>query len=1042
MVYRVVTVLTIIAIAISACVSNPDKCKEQQKIFTEALKRGHPIDFNDTKETIQLTWAGEAIGVIILVTMSESEQGLGQPSDIYRSVDNGKTFEKITANLGENIHIKRENGLQTRKLYHKMRKIYVICHDMHNRNNSLIYSTIDSGNHWKKSLLPFVLNGKLKFSPRDPDSNLVLTLEVHTKTLFVSEDGGVKWRPALQDVQEFFWSSFAVDNKFTLYALHGKVIEKPSSGRDAFTLSKSEDGGRTWRVLLENVRKIWAPEVLRSDADLEEDAGESQYEPSGRFLYATHFTSNEKSLLQLSVSDDGGRNFHRVFLPSIVSDRFFSVLEIEKDCVFLHIDEPGDTGHGILYVSDSTGTVFTESLRRHFYPSQATVTDFFRILSIPGTFLATQMNPDTTLRTVITHDRGATWQPLPVPEGLSCDISSRSKMIEEQADIGPADFASSGERLKATSTANISEEAFEASTELKLTVPHSQSVESSYPHSQLWIESAWRGNLSGPFAASISICSANIADVESPGPDSLLARSQFTFLCLLSCRQVCGLQVSNQFSLRKRVVASPPLATSTARGLILVHGHVATHLKTTPADVFISADGGYTWYKGLDGPHHYQIANRGGLLVAVPADTLWVEYLRFSTDGGRCWHNIHLTPSYKPTSEDENVNETTQSPPLQQQSTMAPDAVSLQTPTSLLLPMEEETVVFTGLVTEPGGRAMTVAVYGYGTLSQRWRVAVVDFANNGFITKNCTADDYELWYPHRTDSRRDDPSNGCLLGVRETSYRLKKDALCFSNANFRSLQYYEICACTEQDYECEYGYWREKDSNGKCVENPHAPPLDICDLVGLEGSAHLLEMIGYRKIPGSLCKSGWEPPHSNLTFEERTKHCPPKRKPYGQFGLATKIALALLALILIAVIVGAVLYHRRRESNLLTASLRHRRFPKVFRRCLRHSHLISNKDFKANSLAPNTVFFASDGLGVVKTSPALLSNSPHQYLAPQITHFSGDKRAEDRLDLLENEEPCAEDEPFPTSSTNERAQNSEQGVGGSGNSSCPEDQHE
>lgn len=121
----------------------------------------------------------------------------------------------------------------------------------------------------------------------------------------------------------------------------------------------------------------------------------------------------------------------------------------------------------------------------------------------------------------------------------------------------------------------------------------------------------------------------------------------------------------------------------------------------------------------------------------MPADTLWVDILRFSTDGGRCWHNIPLTPSYKPASEDENADETTQSPPVQQHSTMSPDAVSLQTSTSFLLPMEEETVVFTGLVTEPGGRAMTVAVYGYGTVSQRWRVAVVDFANNGFITKNC-----------------------------------------------------------------------------------------------------------------------------------------------------------------------------------------------------------------------------------------------------------------------------------------------------------------
>lgn len=134
-----------------------------------------------------------------------------------------------------------------------------------------------------------------------------------------------------------------------------------------------------------------------------------------------------------------------------------------------------------------------------------------------------------------------------------------------------------------------------------------------------------------------------------------------------------------------------------------------------------------------------------------------------------------------------------------------------------------------------------------------------------------------------------------------------------------------------------------------------------------------------------------------------------------------------MTLIMIAVIIGAVLYHRRRENNVLSASLRHRRFPNVFRRCLRHSHLISNKDFKTNSLAPNTVFFASGVLGAVKTSPTPLSNSSHHYLVPQITRFSGDKRTEDRLDLLENEEPCAEDEPFPSSSSNDHAQNSEQG---------------
>lgn len=72
---------------------------------------------------------------------------------------------------------------------------------------------------------------------------------------------------------------------------------------------------------MENVRKIWAPEATRSDADLEEDSGESQYEPSSRFLYAAHFVDEEKNHLQLSVSDNGGNNFRRVYLPTVVSDQ-------------------------------------------------------------------------------------------------------------------------------------------------------------------------------------------------------------------------------------------------------------------------------------------------------------------------------------------------------------------------------------------------------------------------------------------------------------------------------------------------------------------------------------------------------------------------------------------------------------------------------------------------------------------------------------------------------------------------------------------------
>lgn len=46
-------------------------------------------------------------------------------------------------------------------------------------------------------------------------------------------------------------------------------------------------------------------------------------------------------------------------------------------------------------------------------------------------------------------------------------------------------------------------------------------------------------------------------------------------------------------------------------------GSVGDAISVMRPDVYVSDDGGYTWIKALDGPHHYAILDSGGLLVAV-----------------------------------------------------------------------------------------------------------------------------------------------------------------------------------------------------------------------------------------------------------------------------------------------------------------------------------------------------------------------------------------------------------------------------------------
>ena len=105
----------------------------------------------------------------------------------------------------------------------------------------------------------------------------------------------------------------------------------------------------------------------------------------------------------------------------------------------------------------------------------------------------------------------------------------------------------------------------------------------------------------------------------------------------------CHLQITNAYAQRRGVRAMGPLSIPNAPGLVLVHGHVAHALQTTPPDVFVTSDGGYTWSLALNGPHHYAIGDHGGLLVAVPAHNATPRELKFSTDEGRCWHTVVFT---------------------------------------------------------------------------------------------------------------------------------------------------------------------------------------------------------------------------------------------------------------------------------------------------------------------------------------------------------------------------------------------------------------
>ena len=48
------------------------------------------------------------------------------------------------------------------------------------------------------------------------------------------------------------------------------------------------------------------------------------------------------------------------------------------------------------------------------------------------------------------------------------------------------------------------------------------------------------------------------------------------------------------------------------------------------------------WLQSLEGPHYYQIADQGALLLAVPKES-YPKTIKYSTDEGVCWSSIQFT---------------------------------------------------------------------------------------------------------------------------------------------------------------------------------------------------------------------------------------------------------------------------------------------------------------------------------------------------------------------------------------------------------------
>ncbi|XP_027563925.1 sortilin-like, partial [Neopelma chrysocephalum] len=106
----------------------------------------------------------------------------------------------------------------------------------------------------------------------------------------------------------------------------------------------------------------------------------------GRFLFASVMTE-QGTMRRIHVSLDQGDSWNMAQLPSVGHEQFYSILAANDDLVFMHVDEPGDTGFGTIYTSDERGILYSKSLERHLYTTTGGETDFTNVTSLRGTFI-------------------------------------------------------------------------------------------------------------------------------------------------------------------------------------------------------------------------------------------------------------------------------------------------------------------------------------------------------------------------------------------------------------------------------------------------------------------------------------------------------------------------------------------------------------------------------------------------------------------------------------------------------------------------------
>ncbi|KAI9281076.1 hypothetical protein BY458DRAFT_499521 [Sporodiniella umbellata] len=268
---------------------------------------------------------------------------------------------------------------------------------------------------------------------------------------------------------------------------------------------------------------------------------------------------------------------------------------------------------------------------------------------------------------------------------------------------------------------------------------------------------------------------------------------------------------------------------SSAVGLMIGVGNVGDHLTDyRNGDMFLTRDAGKTWSEIGKGAHIWEFADQGSLLILADSEQP-THVVKYTMDEGLTW-NIY-----------EFAN-------------------------------RGSGMIVEDIITQPDGTSQKYVLFG--TRNGKTMAIHIDFSpvrrNKCLLDlSNPNNDDFELWSPEDTRGEK------CLFGRETSYYRRIRDHDCYIGEKLiQPREEIRNCACTEEDFECDYNYVRNSDNT--CVLVPGLKPLQpSCD-----GTIdYYYEPSGYRIIAASTCEGGEE-------FSRLGKKvmCPGRKQPGGGSG--------------------------------------------------------------------------------------------------------------------------------------------------------------